>query len=233
MRYFMFDNLTFNSDAEKTEFAKYIHLKGECLHKQVYDILSEANNGSVTYYELSSLIRYDKNLRDKLYIYFATAEEYLKAQLTDRYDANVSSKYIHYPNEIKNLLNNLKARSLDTPSILYYKLNIDFEALLQVCYEKNIIEIDNVQKQQLNKLRNHTMHHSMLLFGQAHNLKEAKDNFKSLEKQLNAFVKLLPEEYRQGFLSDINKLNGRNEQKYLNKFYLEIKDVGIHIKENN
>lgn len=229
----MFENLTFNSDAEKTEFAKYIHLKGECLHKQVYDILSEANNGSVTYYELSSLIRYDKNLRDKLYIYFATAEEYLKAQLTDRYDANVSSKYIHYPNEIKNLLNNLKARSLDTPSILYYKLNIDFEALLQVCYEKNIIEIDNVQKQQLNKLRNHTMHHSMLLFGQAHNLKEAKDNFKSLEKQLNAFVKLLPEEYRQGFLSDINKLNGRNEQKYLNKFYLEITDVGIHIKENN
>ena len=229
----MFDNLTFNSDAEKIEFAKYIHLKGECLHKQVYDILSEANNGSVTYYELSSLIRYDKNLRDKLYIYFATAEEYLKAQLTDRYDANVSSKYIHYPNEIKNLLNNLKARSLDTPSILYYKLNIDFEALLQVCYEKNIIEIDNVQKQQLNKLRNHTMHHSMLLFGQAHNLKEAKDNFKSLEKQLNAFVKLLPEEYRQGFLSDINKLNGRNEQKYLNKFYLEITNVGVHIKESN
>lgn len=118
----MFDNLTFNSDAEKTEFAKYIHLKGECLHKQVYDILSEANNGSVTYYELSSLIRYDKKLRDKLYIYFATAEEYLKAQLTDRYDANVSSKYIHYPNEIKNLLNNLKARSLDTPSILYLSL---------------------------------------------------------------------------------------------------------------
>ena len=99
--------------------------------------------------------------------------------------------------------------------------------------EKTIIEIDNVQEQQLNKLRNHTMHHSMLLFGQAHNLKEAKDNFKSLEKQLNAFVKLLPEEYRQGFLSDINKLNGRNEQKYLNKFYLEITDVGIHIKENN
>lgn len=229
----MFDNLTFNSDAEKIEFAKYIHLKGECLHKQVYDILSEANNGSVTYYELSSLIRYDKNLRDKLYIYFATAEEYLKAQLTDRYDANVSSKYIHYPNEIKNLLNNLKARSLDTPSILYYKLNIDFEALLQVCYEKNIIEIDNVQKQQLNKLRNHTMHHSMLLFGQAHNLKEAKDNFRSLEKQLNTFVKLLSEEYRQGFLSDINKLNGRDERKYLDKFYLETTDVGVHIKENN
>ena len=64
-------------------------------------------------------------------------------------------------------------------------------------------------------------------------LKEAKDNFKSLEKQLKAFVKLLPEEYRQGFSSDINKLNGRDGQKYLDKFYLEITDVGIHIKESN
>ena len=229
----MFEKLIFKNEYESNEFKKYIQLKGECLHKQIYDILNEANNGLVTYYELSSLIRYDKNLRDKLYIYFATAEEYLKAQLTDRYDANVNSKYIHYPKEIKTLLNNLKARSLDAPSSLYYKLNIDFEALLQVCYEKTIIEIDNVQKQQLNKLRNHTMHHSMLLFGQAHNLKEAKDNFKSLEKQLNAFIKLLPKEYRQGFSSDINKLNGRDERKYLNKFYLELTNVGVHIKESD
>ncbi len=36
----MFDNLTFNSDAEKTEFAKYIHLKGECL--SVFSSKSEA-----------------------------------------------------------------------------------------------------------------------------------------------------------------------------------------------
>lgn len=93
----MFEKLIFKNEYESNEFKKYIQLKGECLHKQIYDILNEANNGSVTYYELSSLIRYDKNLRDKLYIYFATAEEYLKAQLTDRYDANVVTYlYGHY-----------------------------------------------------------------------------------------------------------------------------------------
>ena len=105
--------------------------------------------------------------------------------------------------------------------------------MLHICRIKDIIDITDNQEQQLNKLRNHTMHHSMLLFGQAHNLKEAKDNFRSLEKQLNTFVKLLSEEYRQGFLSDINKLNGRDERKYLDKFYLETTDVGVHIKENN
>lgn len=230
----MFDNLTFNNDAEKAEFRKYIKLKGECLHKQVYDILSEANDGSVTYYELSSLIRYDKNLRDKLYIYFAIAEEYLKAQLTDCYDTDIQlPEYIHYKKDITNLLNNLRERMPLSPSSLYYKLNIDFQALLYIFRIKNIIDITDNQEQQLNNLRNHTMHHSMLLFGQAHNLKEAKDNFKSLEKQLKAFVKLLPEEYRQGFSSDINKLNGRDERKYLDKFYLETTDVGVHIKENN
>ena len=188
----------------------------------------------MTYYELSSLIRYDKNLRDKLYIYFATAEEYLKAQLTDNYDTDIQlPEYIHYKKDINDLTTNLQERTQLSPSSLYYKLNIDFQALLHICRIKNITDITENQEQQLNKLRNHTMHHSMLLFGQAHNLKEAKDNFKSLEKQLNAFIKLLPKEYRQGFSSDINKLNGRDERKYLNKFYLELTNVGVHIKESN
>ena len=56
----MFDQLTFASPKEKEEFEKYKRLKGVYLHKQVYDILLEANGGGeVTYYELSSLIRYD------------------------------------------------------------------------------------------------------------------------------------------------------------------------------
>ena len=83
----MFEKLTFASPKEEADFEKYKKLKGIYLHKQVYDILLEANGGeSVTYYELSSIIRYDKNLRDTLYIYLATAEEYLRALLCEKYD---------------------------------------------------------------------------------------------------------------------------------------------------
>jgi hypothetical protein len=57
----VFDQLTFASPKEKEEFEKYKRLKGVYLHKQVYDILLEANGGGVTYHELSSIIRYDKN----------------------------------------------------------------------------------------------------------------------------------------------------------------------------
>ena len=58
----MFEKLTFASPREKEDFEKYKKLKGVYLHKQVYDILIEANDGeNVTYSELSSIIRYDKN----------------------------------------------------------------------------------------------------------------------------------------------------------------------------
>ena len=58
----MFEKLTFSSPKEQEDFEKYKKLKGVYLHKQVYDILLEANGGeNVTYSELSSIIRYDKN----------------------------------------------------------------------------------------------------------------------------------------------------------------------------
>ena len=63
----MFEKLTFASPKEKEDFEKYKKLKGVYLPKQVYDILLEANGGeTVTYAELSSIIRYEKNLRDTL-----------------------------------------------------------------------------------------------------------------------------------------------------------------------
>ena len=58
----MFEKLTYASLKEREDFEKYKKLKGIYLHKQVYDILLEANGGeTVTYAELSSIIRYDKN----------------------------------------------------------------------------------------------------------------------------------------------------------------------------
>ena len=87
----MFEKLRFKTKREETEFNKYIKLKGEFLYKQIYDILLE-NKEIIWYEEISSYVRYDKNLRDKLYIYFACAEEYLRAMLLDKYDVNSSSK---------------------------------------------------------------------------------------------------------------------------------------------
>ncbi|MBR2160156.1 MAG: hypothetical protein IJ938_02450 [Clostridia bacterium] len=228
----MFEQLTFTNENEKHEYKKYLYLKGEYLHKQVYDILLEKNKEPVSYQELSSLIRYDKNLRDTLYIYLATCEEYLRALLLKHYDVEETChKFKQHDYNL--LMQALQEKNDFSQSNLYFKLNVDFSVLLQICQEKNLIDITSSTIEAIKTLRNHTMHHALLILGQAQNLKEAYDNFNALEKQLNALLSLLPQEYQNGFIASIKKLNGTGRKKFLQKFYLEYKDDKLHIKTND
>lgn len=220
----MFEKLTFASPKEKEDFEKYKKLKGVYLHKQVYDILLEANGGeNVTYQELSSIIRYDKNLRDTLYIYLATAEEYLRALLCEKYDVIAECK----PFErhcYKPLMEALYDKDDDTSSNLYLKLEPDFSALMDVCIDNNLVSISKTTKQQIKELRNSTMHHSLLLFGKATKLSALSSHFEALERRINALIQILPDEYTAGLITSIKKTNGYPNKQHLTKFYLEIQD---------
>ena len=71
--------MTFESGEEET-CRKYMETRGIYLYKQVYDALANwmPNVKEIKYKQFSNLIRYDKGIRDKLYIYLAAAEEYLR-----------------------------------------------------------------------------------------------------------------------------------------------------------
>ena len=227
----IFDKLTFASPKEEADFEKYKKLKGIYLHKQVYDILLKANGGeNVTYYELSSIIRYDKNLRDTLYIYLATAEEYLRALLCEKYDVAAECKPFEH-HCYKPLMEALHDRGDETSSNLYFKLEPDFSALMDVCIDKGVISISKTTKQQIKDLRNSTMHHSLLIFGKATKPSALNSHFEALENRINALMQILPEEYRAGFITSIKKLNGYPSKQYLTKYYLEIQDDKICISK--
>lgn len=217
----MFDQLTFASPKEKEEFEKYKRLKGVYLHKQVYDILLEANGGGVTYHELSSIIRYDKNLRDTLYIYLATIEEQLRVLLLDNFDLKPNTPKFKQRPSTQTLCEALLPKQDHESSELYFKLQADFKVLMETCVEKNIVSISDEVMASVKQLRNNVMHHHLLIFGGAHNLKEAKDNLASFERKVDALITLLPTEYVMGFQDAITKLNGEAPKKYLTKFYLE------------
>jgi hypothetical protein len=224
----MFDKLIFLNENEKTEFEKYTSLKGIYLYKQVYDILLELNcNNSVKYKELSSIIRYDKNLRDTIYKYLATVEEYLRALLCEKYDVNEEEKAFEGHNT--RLKEALFSKTDSSKSNLYLKLKSDFSILMDVCIDKKLIKISPSQKKHIKDLRNHTMHHNLLLLGNAINVKSLHDNFNTLENQLNDFIELLPCEYKKGFLSDIKKLNGHVSRPFLRRFYLEVDNGKLRI----
>ena len=217
----MFEKLTFNDEKERNTFEKYVKLKGKFLHKQIYDILSEANGGEVTYYELSSFIRYDKNLRDTLYIYLAMSEEYLRALVLNNYTVE---------DGIKNYRIKTKLIPLEEgkDSGLYPIFKPFISQLIEICNKLGLTKIQN--EKLIKTLRNSTMHHNVILFGRAHDLKEAYENFSSVERQLNALKEIMPDEYWQGFLSSLQALNGK-DKKFLNKFYLEINDGKIRTKK--
>lgn len=221
----MFDKLIFdkaNEEKERAEFEKYKKLKGIYLHKQVYDILLEANGGeNVTYCELSSIIRYDKNLRDTLYIYLATVEEQLRVLLLDNFDLKPNTPKFKQRPSTQTLCDALVPKQYLESSELYFKLKADFKVLMETCVAKKVVSISDDVMSSVKELRNDVMHHHLLIFGGAHNLKEAKDNFAAFERKIEALITLLPIEYARGFQNDITKLNGASHEKYLIKFYLE------------
>lgn len=88
----MLEKMIFQSQEEEADFEKYRQLKGDDLYVQIFRILSE-KTPKVKYVTVGAYIRYDKNLRDKLYIYLATLEEYCKARLLHSFDVCAPKKY--------------------------------------------------------------------------------------------------------------------------------------------
>lgn len=225
----MFEKMTFQNQDEKDDFEKYRCLKGDDLYYQIYRILLE-KSAEVRYVQIRAYIRYDKNLRDKLYIYLATLEEYCKAQLLRFYDVKTSKKYERHCYD--KLIADLVKKESDV-STLYYGLQPDFGDLMRVCQVKSVYEINDDVQKHIKDLRNKTMHHSILLFGNSKTERELSDNFEVLEKRLNALSVALPQEYRSGFLPDIKRLNENivHQTKHLSKFYLEVQDGRICVKK--
>ena len=225
----MFKKIAFQNQEERDDFEKYRQLKGDDLYFQICRILSE-NDNPVNYVTVQSHIRYDKNLRDKLYIYLATLEEYCRAQLLNRFDVREPKKYTMHC--YKMMLQNLIPKET-AYSTLYYGFQPDFGDLMHICNEKQVWRISDTDQKSIKQLRNDTMHHALLLFGNSKTISELNDHLTTLEKRLNVFVRALPEEYQQGFLSDIRKLNHNKNHltTYLSRFYLEVQDGRICIKK--
>lgn len=198
----MLDKLVIN---DEKIFMKYINSKGLYLHKQVYDILLDINdNNTVLYEELSSIIRYDKNLRDKLYVYLATFEENLKAVLLEEYDVNEEKEY-RYANK---LIEDIKPRTTREYSNLYYGLEMDLGNLIEVVKQIKLFDEPYLNRlENIRILRNKVMHHSILLLAKAKTKEEAFSSIDTLATRIEDLYYCLLDDYKAGFEKDINNLN--------------------------
>lgn len=190
-------------ESEKDNFNKYVEIKGENLYLQVYIILSE-KLGEVSYSNLSSLIRYDKNLRDCLYIYLANFEEYLRVRLFRkiRYDGNDEIKSKNF----RRLEFDKKDGSEYFNFNTYNKFNLELGPTIELIEIHNLFEEDVEKFKFVKDLRNKVMHFNMVTLGDAVSLEQASDNMVELKKGIKALKECLPQAYQRGFTGDINKL---------------------------
>lgn len=218
-----FDKLII-SDYERSDFEKYVEIKGVYLHKQIYDVLVTYGLDSITYYELSSIIRYDKNLRDTLYKYLATFEENLRAKLFEKFDIENQDHNYKGSQGFNKLKKDIRPKRDDAISNLYFCFQLELgqtiDLLEHIKFCNDVILSDF---KQIKDLRNHVMHHNVLVLGQAINKEQAENNLQTLKKQVALLRKYLPEEYRKGFQTSIENLNtsSKTDLRYLDKLCLE------------
>ena len=211
-------------DEEEQQFKDYMVTRGKFLYKQVYDVLCkwEPNVKEIKYEHFKNVIRYDKSLRDKLYIYLAAAEEYLRNIVFENVELKVDYQ-VEKSSRLK--LNQLCKRdkhSLEIQSRLYF-----YEGLIEFGVSKNIITkfklakkynliIEDIEK--VNRLRNKVMHHNMLLLSKYTDRENVESEIKGIEDAIEALYRILPTDglkegtivdgiVRGGLTQDINKSN--------------------------
>ncbi len=194
--------ITPNSKDEKN--AKfYFRVKGMKFYQKLIDHL-EKNKSLITWQNVSSLFRYDKRLREKLYIYIATLEEYIRAFLSNKYE-NEPDQFFWQDGKNEKL--KVKGRISKGEGVFDVVKETDFNTL--------ILQLDKISKEVLNEifenvneietnlkaikeLRNAVSHHAFLLdykFNECF-FNGVKEN--SLEHNIKNLIQLLPKEYRLG-----------------------------------
>ena len=161
--------------AHSEEIEHWIALKGEIKYMRFASIVK--NCGTDIQWEIwKDTYRYDKCLLINIFKYLSFFEEFLRAQVW-----NVSQ--VGY----KKLESAFLCGAIDT--VIENKNNIYYEGFSVDLLAKN--------KDIINYLRNRISHNKIIL--------ESNKDGKTLKELLIAFKETLPESYKRGFVSDINK----------------------------
>jgi len=226
----------FSDKSEESDATFYIKMKGISFHKKIMIHLGYEFNGNsetIDWKKVSSLLRYDKRLREKIYIYLATFEEYIRSYISNKYEDYKSQEFW--------LATSLRKKSIKEKiesGILVSEVleETEFgELILQVkqlpLEDKELIfEITDFLDENLEAvrvLRNAVSHHCLL-----HEYKFKKcrvDNIESdsLEHNIKNLRQLLPQEYRYGKSGD----GGITKDIERCKYYYENKDNNEKKKE--
>ena len=186
---------------DRENFYRYSKIRGVQLYKIIYYSLNRISD-NVSYQDVNSFIKYDKALKDVLYTYLGSLEEYIKVYIFANYDfeANVEHNKYSYL-YFKDLPKTINVKNNDNEiTELYKRSSLMFGGLIEFLDYHNDKTFDIEKLKKVKFLRNDVMHHSPLIFDWNYNSKVDVVN-----DRIQSLIDILPKEYI-GLSIEINKL---------------------------
>lgn len=199
----LFNRIDFKDDNERCEALFYVNMKGIYLHSLIVDYLLKDNNKTkVSWKQVSDELRNDKGLRDTLYIYLATLEEYIRAYISNKYENDVNQSFWISGNKRNDIRGNIEK---GTPLFVVLQ-DTDLGTIIEqvkalpqedrnelfglVGTDENLLAV--------KELRNCVGHHKFLKIYKFKKCIVDGCQSDSLENNIKNLRQLLPEEYRYG-----------------------------------
>jgi len=225
----LFKYFRFDLDEEMKEAEFYIGVKGAAIHQKILIHLGidfSQEGQTIAWSKVSALLRYDKKLRDKIYIYLATLEEYLRAYISNKYECIPDQSFWQ---DGRTDRSKVKTRIGDGEKVSDVLESIEFGDLMNqvknlpsndisVMFDYTIEIKSNLDAVRI--LRNAVSHHSFLMGYKFRPCTVDGKKNDSLEHNIKNLRQLLPKEYRYG----------RNEKGGITA---EIENCKFEVKQDN
>ena len=200
----LFNCIDFKDDNERCEALFYVNMKGIYLHSLIVNyLLKDSNKTKVSWKQVSDELRNDKGLRDALYIYLATLEEYIRAYISNKYEDNTNQSFWINGKGERNSIKDKINKNVPLFEILQ---EVDFGTLIkqvQNLPQSDIKELfgdvatdENLQA--IKELRNCIGHHKFLKTYEFKACTVNDNESSSLENNIRNLIQLLPKRYRYG-----------------------------------
>lgn len=197
--------IAFKNEQEKEEAEFYMAVKGVELHRRILLFLgcTFSEKSKIKWSKIARILKSDKALRDVIYIYLATLEEYMRAFISNKYENNIQQSFWINGRGERNWIKDNIERGQELFEVLE---NTEFGCLIKQVENLPIEDRtqlfgDSYCKKNLvavKELRNAVSHHKFLA---GDKLKTCSvDGFEgsTLIDNIKNLRQLLPERYRYG-----------------------------------
>lgn len=200
----LFNRIDFKDDNERSDALFYIKVKGLYLHLQIFDYLTKGNKDiTISWKQIADELRTDKGLRDTLYIYLATLEEYIRAYISNKYENDLKQSFWINGRGTRNSIRDNITKGTPLFEVLQ---DTDLGTLIQQVQGLPQADIDelfsgvgtNENLQAVKELRNCIGHHKFLKIYKFKSCTIDGCQSNSLENNIKNLRQLLPERYRYG-----------------------------------